>query len=196
MRVRALLIALLVLGGVHLANAAPALACDCSGITDTEAFGYADAVFVGELTRYNAPINPRTSMDPAVYRFAVEGVYKGGVVADQAVGSAGDGASCGLEIRAPGRYLVFASTETFNPETRAEGVDLYANLCGGTRPAADAPIPATFGEAKAPAPGATQVAGPSAGDVAAHAGRSALSTMFELVWLIKQAFARVFASLG
>jgi hypothetical protein len=191
-----LLIALLVLGGVHLANAAPALACDCAGTTDEEAFENADAVFVGELTRYRPPVNPRTSMDPAVYRFTVEGVYKGDVVADQAVGSAGDGASCGLEIREPGRYLVFASTETFDPETRAEGVDLYANLCGGTRPAAEAPIPASFGETKVPAPGATHVTGPSAVDVAAHAGRSVLSVVFEFVWLIKQAVARAFAALG
>ncbi len=191
MRVRALLVALLVLGGVHVATAAPASACSCSSLSDQEHFGNADAVFVGDLTSYSPPPRTaRTSLAPAIWRFATVSVYKGTVVADQAVASAGWGASCGLELPDSGRFLVFATTDTFDPETRVKGPVLYGSLCGGTRLESERGIPASFGTPVAPHPGATQIIGPSPWQRATNVHESLVFTGLRLYWLVYETIAR------
>ena len=121
-----------------------ALACSCtsSGTSsgDREALGRADAVFVGEVLRYDPPPEREvmSSADPATWTFAVTDVYKGDVTATQEVVSEVGGSSCGLEIPRRGTFLVFASR-------LSSGMDLgigqyYAGLCGGTRSIDEAPI--------------------------------------------------------
>jgi hypothetical protein len=198
-RATALALALLVLAGFHLATAAPAAACSCAGETDEQSYARASAVFVGELVAYQPPPSAQiqSSGDPAIWRFSVTKVYKGSVRAEEAIGSAVSGASCGLEIPRSGTFLVFAGTSTFLPETRVQGINLYADLCGGTRLESERAIPASFGTPTAPQPGATDIPGATASQQqVTHAARSALSAVFELVWLIRQTLARAFASLG
>ena len=79
------------------------------------------------------------------YRLAVTDVYRGAAASTTWVGSAAEGASCGLEGLQPGReYVVFA-------QERAGG--LWASLCGGTAtadPAVVAELEAAAGPAHAP----------------------------------------------
>lgn len=154
MKLRRLLLVLLLLGGVHLATAAPASACDCAPGSDQSQLEYADAVFVGDLVGHVAP--PRlfgwSSVDAAIWTFEVDDVYKGDVAARQDVASPADGASCGLELAHEGRFLVFASTEPSVVET-VPGEPLYALLCSGTRELSEGAVPATFGKPKSPTPG-------------------------------------------
>jgi hypothetical protein len=79
--------------------------------------------------------------------FDVVRVYKGDVRAQQAVVTAREGASCGLEIAGNGPFLVFALS-------RGDGL-LTANLCGGTRLLADSVVPSEFGPGLAPTPGSS-----------------------------------------
>ncbi|MEO6715283.1 MAG: hypothetical protein ABIM89_17930 [Mycobacteriales bacterium] len=157
MRWRRLLLALLALAAaVHVAAAAPAGACSCtSGPSgDQQYVGWADAVFVAEFVSYSPPPQRATmsSMDPAVWTFAVSAVYKGEVAAQQDVVSASNGASCGLELPHAGRFLLFASTSG-DPATTVDGPVLYSHLCAGNRALGDAEVPALLEKPKPPLPG-------------------------------------------
>ena len=151
-------VTVLMLSAVADVAAAPsAHACSCVGFTDEQAFDRADVVFVGQVAGRSAPAVPKTSADPAVWTFAVERVYKGSAAEHQGVVSAVSGASCGLEVQRGRTFVVFAQR---NPQSREPGFDeatLYANLCGGTRAAADRPIPAAFPQPRAPAAGESGV---------------------------------------
>jgi hypothetical protein len=120
----AVLLALAVLVGP---GAGPAAACSCMSMTDREAFDMASAVFVGEVIDYQAPPNPTSSLDEAVWTFGVSEVFKGEVTRIQQLVSAVSGASCGLEIEPQGEYLVFAS-DSGDPDVR-----YTSGLCTGTR---------------------------------------------------------------
>lgn len=117
-----LLTALLVVWG----PAAPAQACSCADASPAEHFANADAVFTGRLVERSVdhPDRPSiSSADPARHVFEVEVVLKGTAHHRQAVFSAADGASCGLELTGEGPFVVFAR----------EHDDRYrADLCGGT----------------------------------------------------------------
>jgi len=121
-----------------------ALACSCtsSGTSsgDREALDQADAVFVGEVVRYDPPPEREimSTADPVTWTFAVTDVYKGDVTASQEVVSEAGGSSCGLEIPRRGKFLVFASRRSSDMDV---GIgQYYAGLCGGTRSIDEAPI--------------------------------------------------------
>ncbi len=100
-------------------SAPPASACSCTGGTTTDALARADAVFSGRL------VSREVDDGTALHVFAVDTVHVGEVSARQGVLSAASGASCGLELRGGGPFLVFATRQ---------GDALAADLCGGTRP--------------------------------------------------------------
>ena len=105
--------------------ASPAQACSCAGAATAEQFNGADAVFTGRLVDRSVDSGWPTSSsaDPARHVFDVEVVLKGRVHQHQAVFSAADGASCGLELDGTGPFVVFA----WHHDER-----LRADLCGGT----------------------------------------------------------------
>jgi hypothetical protein len=156
MPVRALvaLSALLFAAFAEVAGAPAAHACSCVPFTDRQAYDRADVVFVGRVLGVTAPGGPvRSSTDPALWTFAVGDVYKGSAATRQGVVSARFSASCGLEVEQGGTYVVFARREPGPLEPRVDGPALFANLCGGTRTIAERPVPADFGDVRAPAPG-------------------------------------------
>jgi hypothetical protein len=120
-------------------DATPAQACSCLRFTDAEAFASADAVFVGRLIGYEPPLQPASSVEPALRTFKVRRVYKGTVSRAQEVVSEVSGASCGLELPRRGVFLVFATTRTHpsSPSPSPAAGQLYAGLCGGTRALSD-----------------------------------------------------------
>lgn len=130
-RVRTMAWALLVALGVTLGTAAlaaaPAYACSCAEQTLQSQYDRADAVFTARLVSRTVDHGPgwfgRSSGDPAHHVFAVDGVLKGEVHAEQGVDSVAEGSSCGLEISGNGPHLVFADRD---------GSGLAADLCNGT----------------------------------------------------------------
>lgn len=137
------LVAVLAVAGFFVVGpaAGPAVACDCGGLSDADAFDRADAVFVGEVAGYEPPGDAEvmSSADPARWTFEVEAVYKGEVTATQTVVSEWSGASCGLEIPRTGEFVVFASRSGSFSLTPEPG-EYYAGLCGGTRSTAQGPL--------------------------------------------------------
>ena len=127
-----------------------AMACSCSYPTDTEAFEQSDAVFVGTLVEVQTPPGDVIdSSDLERFIFDVDAVYKGAVTSQQAVATAREGASCGLEIAGPGPFLVFAGAGASSITPELDEDELQSNLCSGTRPSTEASVPAAFGQ---PAP--------------------------------------------
>ena len=137
---------------VVVGAATPAAACSCAATTDSAAFTASDAVFTGRVKKVLTPERTGSSLDPAVWVFKVDRVYKGQVARRQRITTPVSGASCGLETRGPGRLLVFAGGVTGGPLPNPDpGSKLYkAGLCGGTRLAAQQPIPAGFGAGSRP----------------------------------------------
>lgn len=129
--VLALSVAVVVVG-----PAPPVMACSCAAITDAEAAEASDAVFVGTLVDVERPppAESRSSTDPATYTFAVSEVLKGDAAERQEVVSEVWGASCGLELRGDGPFLVFATTTSSGWSPRPGPGQYFAHLCGGTRP--------------------------------------------------------------
>ncbi|WP_299952965.1 hypothetical protein [uncultured Modestobacter sp.] len=112
--------------------APPAAACSCAAATTLEQFEAADVVFTGTLLSrevLHPPGGVRSSGDPALHVFTVDSLHKGAASAEQPVVSADSGASCGLELRGDGPFLVFATDPADAPEGQ-----LAAGLCGGTTP--------------------------------------------------------------
>jgi hypothetical protein len=66
-----------------VADAGPAAACYCVGVSDADAFARADAVFVGRVSGYDAAGQPGSSTDRATWTFKVRDVYKGKVARRQ-----------------------------------------------------------------------------------------------------------------
>ena len=135
---------------VLAAPASPAAACDCSTASDEEVYAAATAVFVGRLVEVDEPVDPQTSSDPKWLTFEVNRVHKGEVAARQIVVTALSPASCGAAVDDSGPFLVVAQ-----PSTRANRWPedaLQVTQCGGTRPLAERPVPASFGAGNAPVP--------------------------------------------
>jgi hypothetical protein len=144
-----------------LATSERAVACSCAGVTDSEAFQRADAVFTGALVDIITPPGEViVSSDPERFLFDVDGVFKGEVAASQSIVTAREGGSCGLEIGGRGPFVVFAFTEDFSTSGAVDG-EYYSNLCSGTRPLSDGALPASFGEPAPPADGASASTEPS-----------------------------------
>lgn len=114
-------------------------ACSCGPATDQEYLDFADVVFEAELLSYSFEEDPDgdgiiSSLDPAVWTFAVTGVYKGDVRQTQAVYSPNDGSSCGLEIPKEGTFFVFANwIGADNADPGYPIGELTSGLCSGTR---------------------------------------------------------------
>ena len=135
-----------------------ASACSCVGFTDDEALENADAAFTGALVEIITPAaDTYSSTDPERFVFDVDEVFKGDVFARQSVVTARDGASCGLEISGPGPFVVFARTEPDGITSGAADGELYSSLCSGTRAVAGGALPASFGAASSPSPGASAI---------------------------------------
>jgi hypothetical protein len=132
-------------------DVSPAHACSCVGFTDEEAFAAADVVFTGTVASVSDP-DRGLSTAPRVFTFAVDEVFKGDVAPQQVVRSEQSGASCGLEITGRGPFVVYATSTHVEMELGQN--ELYAGLCGGTRPLDDAPLAASLTEdAHPPDPG-------------------------------------------
>lgn len=132
-----------VMGSWSVLAATPAGACSCTATNDAEAFGFAEAVFVG------APVALHTTVDSsalgayqAEVTFAVERVYKGAVAAEQVILTSNSEASCGLAVDIGSPMLVFAYFGA--PGTTGEN-RLASHLCSGSRPADMVAIPDIFG---------------------------------------------------
>lgn len=135
-----------------------ASACSCVGVSDDEALENADAAFTGALVEIVTPAGDTySSTDPERFVFDVDEVFKGAVFARQSVVTARDGASCGLEISGPGPFIVFARTEPDGVTSGAADGELYSSLCSGTRAFAGGALPASFGAASSPSPGASAI---------------------------------------
>jgi hypothetical protein len=133
-------------------------ACSCASITDEEALKNADAAFTGTLVEVIIPAGGTySSTDPARFVFDVDEVFKGTVFARQSVVTARDGASCGLEISGPGPFIVFARTASDGVTSGAADGALSSSLCSGTRALASGALPASFGAASSPSPGASAI---------------------------------------
>jgi hypothetical protein len=96
-----------------------------------------------------------SSARPVTHEVAVTEVYKGAAAATTFVGSAAEGASCGIEVETGREYVLFA---------REDASGLRAGFCDGTRPVSDelvAEVEAVTGPGR-PMKGATPSATPSA----------------------------------
>ncbi|MEX2268388.1 MAG: hypothetical protein WEA75_06870 [Acidimicrobiia bacterium] len=128
-------------------------ACSCVAQTDSQAFGQADAVFVGRVTGHTVESSGATisSIDPATWTFSVSEVFKGKVAQRQEVVSPSSGASCGLEVAEGHEYLVFAWLDGVFPEESQPGPgQLAASLCNGTRSTDDGPLDVKGARAREP----------------------------------------------
>lgn len=121
-----------------LFGSAPAAACSCGKVSDEEAFGYADAVFVGTA-------GPSYLGESAghVYTVTVEAVYKGSVRSTQQIVTIG----CAGGPESHERSVIFAH-EPRNPKTRASGALEVG--CLAPRSTELGPIPASFGKPTEP----------------------------------------------
>ena len=129
-------------------------ACSCASFTDEDALENADAAFTGTLVETITPAGGAdSSTDPRRFVFDVDEVFKGDVFARQSIVTSRDGASCGLEIRGPGPFVVFAHTKTDGIPSGAADGELYSDMCSGTRALANGALPASFGTASSPVPG-------------------------------------------
>ena len=145
-------------GAFMLGTSEPVAACSCVSFTDEQALENADAAFTGTLTEIITPAGDTySSTDPERFVFDVDEVFKGNVFARQSVVTARDGASCGLEISGPGPFMVFARSESDGITNGAADGELYSNLCSGTRALSGGALPASFGAAASPAPGASAI---------------------------------------
>lgn len=95
-------------------------------------------------------------MDPALWTFEVDRVFKGDAATRQVVVSAISGASCGLEVAEGETYVVFAHRESRAYEPSLDGAELYAGLCDGTR-LADADVVRQLGVGEAPRDGTSGI---------------------------------------
>jgi hypothetical protein len=151
-------VAMLGFGAFVLAPAGRVAACSCVSFTDEDALENADVAFTGALVEILTPDGDTySSTDPERFVFDVDEVFKGVAFARQSVVTARDGASCGLEVAGPGPFLVFARTEPDGITSGAADGELYSSLCSGTRALTSGALPASFGAASSPAPGASAV---------------------------------------
>lgn len=135
---------------VVTAGGSTASACSCASLTDEEAFAAADAVFTGALIDVEELSQASfSSIDPQRFVFEVDAVFKGAAGVRQTIVTAREGASCGLEITGSGPFAVFATNDDYITSGAGPG-ELYANLCGGTRPLAESALPAVFGQGRRP----------------------------------------------
>lgn len=131
---RLALAALVAALGLVALTETPSHACSCVSGGPAAHLDWSDVVFTATLTDIAPPPQREvmSSGDPNTYTFEVHRIFRGDPGTEAEVRSAMSGASCGLEGMSVGvEYLVFAARED-------DG--LWAGLCGGTEPAAHAPV--------------------------------------------------------
>lgn len=138
---------------VVLGGADPAHACSCATTDDATAFAEAGVVFVGTLRETIEPPDGAviSSTDPRWFVFDVERVYQGAALAQQLVVTVRDGASCGISLSGPDRFLVFGQTQGAGA---SEAVP-RTGLCSGTRSLVAGAPPELLGAGVAPVAGAS-----------------------------------------
>ena len=111
--------------GVVAGPAAPAAACTCATLSDSEQFDAAAMVFVGAVSGTERRWFGRT----VAWQLDVEAVQKGDVAERQIVLAEPDGPSCGYTFRQGRRYQIFARLDDGSART---------DRCSGTREASTA----------------------------------------------------------
>lgn len=130
-------------------------ACSCAELTIDDAFGRADAVFIGELTEVRR--SPLTSTDaPARYIFDVDRVLLGDVYEIQSIVSPVSGASCGIELPMNTRSIVFARSDEQGFDLGLVDGEYSSTLCDGNVPAVPANI-AMLGDGMPPLVGSSPI---------------------------------------
>jgi hypothetical protein len=155
-------VALLGACAVLVADVRPAAACSCAAGGDPAAVDRADVVFTGTWvdTVGAGGLATGTSTDPVRLLFDVERVHRGEAYERQSVVTAADPGSCGLALDGPGPFLVFARSSAGAADPEPVEGELVADLCGGTRPLAAAPLPAGLdAEGVAPLAGSSPTGG-------------------------------------
>jgi hypothetical protein len=121
--VRRLVTAVAVVGLTVVGAVVPTTAWACSCVYSKDApehIGYADVIFTGTIQDSEHIGKTRW------ITFAVDRVYKGEAAAVQDVATRDQPASCGLAIKGPRSFVVFA-------DRARSGDTLTASSCGGTR---------------------------------------------------------------
>lgn len=113
-------------------SAASANACSCEESTVEELYGYADAVFSGEVTAVEVTDQECEERGVAM-TVEVMDCWKGDLDDVEIVYTVFDEACCGIPL-SPGEYLFFA----YEYSSGEWAGDLYTNLCSGTRSLAGA----------------------------------------------------------
>jgi|GEM_PF-1734546 len=113
---------------LFLLSARSALACSCVKTTDLYKIESADLIFIGRLISSKDPSagsRSSSSMDPIIYTFEIERLYKGEDAHEVEVLSARSSASCGKTFR-EGRHLVLARASS--------GGEFWTGACSSGRP--------------------------------------------------------------
>lgn len=141
---------------VILSASTTSFACSCGVTEPSEAFDRSDAVFIGEIDEVRRPEPSDFREREARYIFSVGTVFKGDVYQQQSVVTHADGASCGMEISGPGRFLMFATTTAYGPggTAPADG-ELASALCSGNTLIDSDFSAAEFGDGFAPLAGSS-----------------------------------------
>jgi hypothetical protein len=117
--------------GLVGATQGPACACSCVQSDVSEHFKRADAVFTGNLVSRDGKLG---GSGKATLVFEVASVYKGKVAARQEIVTHESGATCGLELTGPGKFLVFANADASDYEPEPAEGQYVGSLCGGSQP--------------------------------------------------------------
>lgn len=145
------LLLLLLLGS----TAKPAAACSCMVGTPADYAGYADVIFVGEVTdvQVDSSLLSFSNADPVLVRFAVSETWVQDVPAGLTLETARDEAMCGYNFAVGSTYLVYASYR--------DG-QLATDICSGTKLERDATADRAYlGESVAPSPAEVDTGAPA-----------------------------------
>jgi hypothetical protein len=190
----------LLLGGLVLVTAEPAVACTCYDVSAAERVAHADAVFVGTLVSHVIHVDFKArdlmaSLDPAVawraflsdstrsvWTFQVSRVYKGAVRRRQEIitppGAPGGSNCSGVGgLRHPGTEpLVVFAFRSGGHRYRPQSGQYASNMCSGSRPLADGGEPATGGLLARQPSGPDRPPSPSRGGLLAGASDGSASS--------------------
>lgn len=160
-----LLVMTLTVAAVILGASTPSAACSCAMPDPSEAFARSDAVFIGEIEEIDRPELSAFREQEARFIFAVDSVYKGDVYELQSVVTHSQGATCGMEISGPGRFLVFATTKA-NGGPAPDNGEVASDLCSGNTLIGTGDIDESFGDGYAPLAGTSPTGNPGLTGVA------------------------------
>lgn len=149
-----LMTAVVIAATVLLGASAPASACSCAMRERADAFAQSNVVFIGEIDEIRRPGGLFFWKQEARYIFNVDTVFKGDAFERQSVVTHSDGATCGLEISGPGRFLMFTTTSAQGGPAPGAG-ELASSLCSGNALMGPGFTPDEFGDGFAPLVGSS-----------------------------------------